>query len=166
MRADKDDNRAYHRAYYHRTKAARGSPEAIALAEKRRSRRLANYDRVREQEKRSRDKNRSKHNEKCREYQRTARAVRPSHMAAIARKSRYKSKYGITMEEWNKIFDMQDKACAICQITDTTKWTVDHCHTSNKVRGILCHYCNIMLGHAKDNPVTLERGAKYLRLNP
>ncbi len=54
-------------------------------------------------------------------------------------------------------------ACAICR-TDTPgrQWFVDHCHTVNRVRGILCGHCNSVLGYAKDDPAILKSAIKYL----
>jgi hypothetical protein len=40
---------------------------------------------------------------------------------------------------------------------------VDHCHTTGAVRGILCHHCNLLLGHAKDAEDTLLSAVTYLR---
>lgn len=39
---------------------------------------------------------------------------------------------------------------------------VDHCHTTGKVRGILCGNCNTGLGHFKDSPMLLQRAIEYL----
>lgn len=56
----------------------------------------------------------------------------------------------------------QDGLCAICSDPITTSSPVDHCHTTLKVRGILCRSCNIGLGHFKDDPARLERAIAYL----
>lgn len=40
---------------------------------------------------------------------------------------------------------------------------IDHCHQHDRVRGLLCHNCNVALGLVKDNPRTLENLAAYLR---
>ena len=40
---------------------------------------------------------------------------------------------------------------------------VDHCHQTKAIRGLLCHKCNIALGHMNDDPEQLERAANYLR---
>lgn len=53
------------------------------------------------------------------------------------------------------------KICDICG--SSGRLTVDHCHTSLDIRGILCHPCNMGLGHFKDDPEILQRAAKYLR---
>lgn len=39
----------------------------------------------------------------------------------------------------------------------------DHCHKTGKQRGRICHHCNLVLGHARDNPKVLTRAAKYLQ---
>lgn len=75
-----------------------------------------------------------------------------------------KWKYGITSDEWESLFLSQNSRCAICN-TDTPKgrgWQTDHCHKSLKIRGILCHHCNSLLGHAEDKIETLEKSIKYL----
>ena len=78
--------------------------------------------------------------------------------------------YGISLEEKKSMLALQDGVCAICG-TDTpgtgkfgrSEWTVDHDHTTNENRGILCQNCNIALGLIKDDPVTAEVMAAYLR---
>ena len=73
--------------------------------------------------------------------------------------------YGITIEQEIEMLEDQRSKCAICGkfLTDLTNAYVDHDHKTGKVRGILCHHCNTMLGYAKDNPKTLIRAAIYLR---
>jgi len=75
-----------------------------------------------------------------------------------------KRKYGITQEQWDKMFADQNYCCASCQnnVSNGKGWVVDHSHKTGKVRGILCDSCNKMLGHAKDSPPILQLGAAYL----
>lgn len=69
---------------------------------------------------------------------------------------RIKRNYGLPPAEMAVI----GTACAACDSTE--KLHVDHDHTTGKVRGLLCHGCNIALGMAKDNPRTLRNLASYL----
>lgn len=73
--------------------------------------------------------------------------------------------YGLTDEQYKHIFIMQGERCAICWSKDhnSRNWHVDHDHQTGKVRGILCHDCNHMLGGARDNPTALARGVQYLQ---
>ena len=79
-----------------------------------------------------------------------------------------KKKYGITFIEFKEMFELQESKCKICykELELLAKNThVDHCHTTNKVRGILCGNCNTALGHVKDNIAVLESAIKYLKNN-
>jgi len=80
--------------------------------------------------------------------------------------SRIKSVYGITKDEWNSIMESQNHKCAICGFSDTKNKRffplVDHCHKSQKVRGILCMTCNSGLGSFKDNIELLKNAISYL----
>ncbi len=81
------------------------------------------------------------------------------------RKDAYKHKYGITMAEYNDMFTMQNGSCAICGIHQThlkNKLSVDHCHSTGKVRGLLCSNCNTGLGYFKDSVVSLEKALSYI----
>lgn len=83
--------------------------------------------------------------------------------------NRYKKllRYGITEEDKSKQLAEQDNKCAICRepFTLSLKPETDHDHATDKVRGQLCHYCNVMLGEAKDNVQTLLNAVEYLRRN-
>lgn len=50
--------------------------------------------------------------------------------------------------------------CVICGSSESL--VVDHCHTTGKVRGMLCGHCNRGLGHFRDDPTLLEFAAQYL----
>lgn len=74
-------------------------------------------------------------------------------------------KYNMTIEEHDALFASQGFACAACgaDAPNSKKgWSTDHCHLSGKVRGILCHHCNVGIGHAKDNTETLRGWIAYL----
>lgn len=82
-----------------------------------------------------------------------------------ARKSRYKTHYGISLEDYDEMLLAQDGVCAICRGLETSKrmfLSVDHCHTSGKVRGLLCSNCNRGLGSFKDQEVLLHKAIDYL----
>lgn len=63
--------------------------------------------------------------------------------------NRYRANYGITLADYNAMFDKQKGKCAICkthQMNIKQKLCVDHCHTTGKVRALLCNKCNVSLG--------------------
>jgi len=51
--------------------------------------------------------------------------------------------------------------CEVCNARGRVEF--DHCHDSDKFRGWLCTNCNIILGHAHDDPTVLEKLAVYIR---
>lgn len=74
--------------------------------------------------------------------------------------------YGITRVQYNEMFEKQNGCCAICkrhQSEFSKALHVDHCHKSDKVRGLLCHQCNVALGLLKDDSTRLESAIAYLR---
>ena len=77
----------------------------------------------------------------------------------------YRVKYNMTREDRQNLIDQQNGQCAICgYFFKSEKHThIDHCHTTNKIRGILCSYCNVALGFLKDSPEIIENAAKYLK---
>lgn len=74
-------------------------------------------------------------------------------------------KYKITLEDYNQMREKQNYSCAICHISEQEYGKalhVDHCHETNKIRGLLCLACNTALGSLKDNIGNLTRAIKYL----
>ena len=74
-----------------------------------------------------------------------------------------KAKYGITLEEYDKMFVAQGGLCKICFTATDKPLVVDHCHTSLKVRGLLCSTCNAGLGMFYDQISNLAEAIKYLK---
>ena len=106
-------------------------------------------------------KYRAKNRDKCNAATRkTQRAYSAERRLALNLKTK-----GLTTEQFQKILDRQFGVCAICftklSVGDGN-YRVDHDHLSNKVRGILCHNCNVGLGHFKDSPRSLQRAIQYL----
>lgn len=76
-------------------------------------------------------------------------------------------RYGLTHQEFRALIGRQRGCCPGClrdllTLPEKKGFHVDHCHTTGKVRGLLCGQCNISLGQAKDNPAVLRRLAGYL----
>ena len=62
------------------------------------------------------------------------------------------SKYGMTLVEWEVMFELQGKSCAICRAQEPGSkkgWATDHDHRTGKVRAILCPRCNITVGRVE-----------------
>lgn len=78
---------------------------------------------------------------------------------------RLKWVYGITLEQYNDMLIAQGEMCKICKTPHHAlkkKLSVDHCHATNKIRGLLCDLCNRALGFFKDNPQLLIEASLYL----
>lgn len=79
-----------------------------------------------------------------------------------------KLRYGITKEEYETIFKNQGYKCCICKNTksghkNTDEMVVDHCHKTQKVRGLLCNRCNTFLGNVNEDVNILQEAIKYLK---
>lgn len=68
--------------------------------------------------------------------------------------------YGIRVEDYEELLKSQAGGCAICGSTELLR--VDHAHDTNKVRGILCHQCNVSVGLLKESPDRARLLAAYL----
>jgi hypothetical protein len=76
--------------------------------------------------------------------------------------------YGLSTEDYEKLLNKQNSKCAICNIDQKDlkrKLVVDHCHSSNKVRGLLCSHCNVGIGMLKENQDNLVAAIQYLKDN-
>lgn len=74
-------------------------------------------------------------------------------------------RYGISANKRDEVFSAQGGVCAICLSTESRGkgWHVDHCHTTNEVRGILCNGCNVGLGYFKESLPALSAAINYLK---
>lgn len=80
-----------------------------------------------------------------------------------ARNEKYKKLYKITTEDYNILLKKQNGKCKICQTNNGAyRLSVDHCHLTGKIRGILCQNCNHGLGFFKDETYFLTNAIKYL----
>lgn len=84
-------------------------------------------------------------------------------------KHHYKKNYGISYEDFVELLNKQKGLCAICSDVlvlmgdkSNTKAVMDHCHTTGKIRQVLCSRCNWGLGKFKDSAKLLRLAAAYL----
>lgn len=100
--------------------------------------------------------------------------VQPKQTPTTNRKKRaYKlsRKYGMSLEEYDRMFEKQKGLCGICNKTETRKHQsgavcrlgVDHRHSDGKIRELLCQSCNLLVGNSKEDIKTLKSAIKYLR---
>lgn len=78
-----------------------------------------------------------------------------------------RKKFDIDYLEYHKILKSQGYRCEICRCklesSRYTKFAIDHCHRTGKVRGLLCTNCNTGLGLFKDSPERLSGAIRYLQ---
>jgi Recombination endonuclease VII len=112
--------------------------------------RVANADKIRERSRENARKRRDARNESYRNRTRNDPDFRDKQVErGLFRR------YGISVEDREKLYEQQNHACAICGIPRTEKMTpagykrnmsVDHDHKTGEVRGLLCPVCNSALG--------------------
>jgi len=77
---------------------------------------------------------------------------------------RIEKEYGLTKGLFEELKERQVNCCAICArlFTDDSKIHIDHCHKTNKVRGLLCGPCNQALGLFQETTAILKKAQDYL----
>ena len=89
----------------------------------------------------------------------------------VWRRQNLRSRYNLSYEQYRKLFRAQKGKCAICKQPQTEVFgktgevkqlCVDHCHKTNRVRGLLCGHCNRALGKMKDSKELLQAAIDYL----
>jgi len=73
--------------------------------------------------------------------------------------------YGVSRKEFDKRIADQNNKCEICKLPFVPEKTphVDHCHTTNKVRGLLCNHCNRGLGGFRDSIQIMQSAQEYIK---
>lgn len=121
----------------------------------------ANPDKAKETQAKSKRKNR----EKIAETERAWRSRNP-HKKTEYNRRRALKRLNAPNFDFDQVFEAQGDQCAICGTAEKPKskgWSIDHCHKTGRVRGILCGSCNVGLGHFKDNPKFLIMAIEYLK---
>lgn len=96
------------------------------------------------------------------------------HRIGVEQRRKYNLKHlckkrGITVETYEAMLAAQGGVCALCKTkrpvgkSGSDALYIDHCHKTNKVRGLLCMHCNSALGMVDDNPFLLDAMAAYIR---
>ena len=99
----------------------------------------------------------------------SARAQHPSlagrELAEIKMMRTALRQYGLTIDEYFAMLKKQSGGCAICGVPESgagRRLSVDHCHETGTVRGLLCSTCNFIIGSAKDDADLMRRAADYM----
>lgn len=83
-------------------------------------------------------------------------------------------KYGLNVSQYNEMIKIQNNLCKICNKSETIidirnntikDLTIDHCHKTGKIRGLLCSKCNKGLGLFYEDPILFEIALNYLKSN-
>lgn len=107
----------------------------------------------------SRPEVKARNNERLRRWKQND----PEGYKRIAKNSRLKKEYGITLDDYEAMLTEQDGKCFICgKDSDWGTLAVDHCHKTGKVRKLLCFSCNTSIGKFNDDPALLRKAAEYL----
>lgn len=110
---------------------------------------------------------------KYQEYNRQWRKDNPEKVKEQNHRARLKRKYGLTPEAWEAMVAAAGGKCQICQREVVLRHDMegkglgeravpDHCHRTGKIRGVLCHTCNKVLGMVGDSLAGLKRFQTYL----
>ena len=113
-------------------------------------------------------KGRNRYRAECSDCQKAAQRVqkKAAYDPLLKRSKDLKSKYDITLDQYDEMYESQQGRCAICGTDQPggrgNHFAVDHDHRTGKVRSLLCAECNTGLGKFKDNPDLLRLAQLYL----
>lgn len=82
---------------------------------------------------------------------------------------RLRRTYGISLDQYNKVFEYQKRSCGVCKVPHSPgkpRLAVDHCHTTGELRGLLCWGCNRKIAAFQDNIALLKAAVLYLTKPP
>jgi hypothetical protein len=107
----------------------------------------------------------NKHRRK--DWKRKWKLENPDKLKIHARRAQLKRKYNITLEKYNELLSLQNGHCFFCDRTPEQErygvLCVDHCHKTNRIRGLLCITHNRSLGVFGDNEEGLLKALTYVR---
>jgi len=95
------------------------------------------------------------------------KAREPERKAALLNARRLRT-FGVSTADYDKMFKEQNGVCFICNKPQRKKihkhLFIDHCHTTNKVRALLCNNCNTGIGMFEESIQTMKDAIAYLEL--
>lgn len=165
------------KAYYAKYNANRREKAKLRTAEWRESNpgrnaesaklwRQKNAEKAKVKQREYREKNREIIRKKQKEWRDRTGYNRSEKRIAYTRDQQLRT-HGLTRQDYEELLAKQGGCCAICGnsepgVKSAARLYVDHCHQTDRVRGLLCGLCNAMLGYARDKPNILRMGAIYL----
>lgn len=175
-----EEKTAYMAAWYQKNKARLGPERKDYLAayyqtnkeraaEAGKAYRVNNADKINAQRKAYRDSGRAKEVQDAwvnanREQVRKLKREEQKRNRDTRRDYDFRQKYGITLADYDEMFEAQGGMCAICfgPPKSGRRMAVDHDHDTGAIRGLLCNTCNLAIGHLKDDPMIVASAAIYL----
>lgn len=91
----------------------------------------------------------------CRKKERTNSIIRRE------RDYKLKKRYNLSLNDYEYYYHLQNGRCAICSKED--KLVVDHNHKTGKIRELLCHSCNVLIGFSRENEYILQEAINYIK---
>lgn len=152
---DKEQRNQYNKKYYQNNKE-----RLKEYQQKNRERRKEYYHN-------NKDKGKEYY-QNSKKHRKEYRQTHKEHISEMRRKRHYREKYNLTLEEIDQMLIAQNHRCALCgKSLIETKRYIDHSHETDKVRGILCHKCNVGLGYLQyfyDDPELLKKATVYIKI--
>jgi hypothetical protein len=100
---------------------------------------------------------------KLKAWRAARKAADPEGWKRYVKDTALRSTYGISLQDWEDMYDAQHGRCAIClESFGDEQPHVDHSAKTGQVRGLLCRLCNVGVGHFRENPNYLRRAITYL----
>lgn len=86
------------------------------------------------------------------------------------RRADFSRSFGISIEKYEELLVVQGGKCWVCRQAESAlsnrgkvrRLSIDHCHTTGRIRGLLCYRCNYVLGLIKDDSEILRAMVLYL----
>ena len=116
-------------------------------------------------------KNPTGYESSCKQCRKDAAALRRNEIKAYLWEYNLRTKYGLSLEAFDAMWEIQDGRCAIChrsmtmpmKPTKNTDVNVDHSHAKNRVRGLLCVRCNRGIGYFEEDVTILLNAVEYIQ---
>jgi len=164
----KEYQKKYQREYYQRPEAKTKRKEYREKNKEKINKQKREYSYIPEVKKKRKEYNKEYHQRPKFKVKRKEYEKIPEVKKRI-KEYRLKRKYNLTLKQLNTLLIKQDNKCAICNCLfgkiKLNKPSVDHNHSTKKIRGVLCNNCNTGLGFFKDNISNLNSAIKYLKEN-